>query len=152
MGHAVEGTVAWLKKLPPGQRIRALKLLKNSPSRHVREIEAAARHEIELAMRHGCSMPRINAFQQRGEHYHVRGMKLSRYGSRVGNHPGVRETQRWTPPQAVGDEDRYDRMDAIDAALCNDPPSVSGLQFQQLQMRRGRIEKQKLKKNNKADA
>lgn len=156
---AVVGTVAWLKQQSPERRAEAMRLLTSSASRknkkiaaavkivlaQAREMESAARSQIENARRRGCSMPRIEAYKRAGHPYRNPGMRLSRHGSRIGNSPGVLETQRWTPPQAVTLEDRYDAMDAVEAAACNDPPSVTGIQMQQIQFRKGRLEKQKLR-------
>ncbi len=146
MSHAVERTVAWLMQYPPGKRRRkALEVFysKGTPKptrRMAAEVLRRTNIEIDEATKRACSKARIDGHVDRDEHHRVPGMRRSRFGSRVGNNVGVRETQRWTPPHAVGLEDRYDAMDAIDAALCDDPPSVTGIQFQQLEMRHGRLD------------
>lgn len=146
MGSAVEGTVAWLMQYPPERRRRlALGLFYNKLTpKPTREMAAEVLRRVNIvideAVKHACSMARIDGHLHRNEHHRVRGMKLSRYGSRVGDHPGILESRRWTPPQAVSLEDRYDAMDAIDAAACTDPPSITGVQFQQLEMRNGRLD------------
>lgn len=141
MGRAVEGTVAWLRREPPERRLKLIKELRKIYSaKFIVAVERGARAEIEQALREACSMPRIIDFRNRGKRYRERLMKLSRFGSRVGDAPGVRETRRWTPPQAVVLEDRYDAMSVLEAMHCSDPPSVTGLQLEQLRMRRGKLE------------
>lgn len=152
---AVEGTVAWLMQFPPDRRRRlALQLFysRGTPKqtrRMASEVLARVQILIETVRKHACSMSRYIAHVDHGEHHKVCGMRISRYGSRIGDAPGVLETRRWTPPQAVTLEDRYDAMDPIEAAACRDPPSVTGIQMQQIQMRNGRLERPKPPKRKK---
>lgn len=149
MGHAGESAVRRLMSYPPDRRRRmvlqvlASKIASKQDRRIACEVLARTMIEMDEIKKRACSASRMDGHIDRNEHHKVKGMKLGRYGSRLGDAQGVRETRRWTPPHAVTLEDKYDKMDAIDAALCNDPPSVTGIQFQQLEMRRGRIKRNK---------
>lgn len=106
----------------------------------IRSLGAAAANDlrrryqriINQAQAEGCSSARIDSAVTGGEPVRVQGMKLARGRVRYGEGTPSR---RWTPSIAATTEDRYDQMSVIEATLCNDPSSVTGIQLERIRER-----------------
>jgi hypothetical protein len=130
------GFLRRLRKLPAEEQRRLLQGMRATP--RVRELLAAANAAIRRIERRGCSVAVIHATNVRGEHFVVKGRARTRHRSRIGDAEGVTPSRRLVPAAAVTLEDRYDGMTQFEAIVSRDPPSVTGLQLQELRHRRKR--------------
>jgi hypothetical protein len=141
-----------LKELGPEAALRWL--LRPDVIHHLGAKQAASLRKryqaiMDNARLNGCSAARIDSHIAGGEPVHAPGMVRGLGSVRYGDGP---PRERWTPPQAVALEDRYDTMTAIEAALCNDPSSVTGRQFQELEMRNNRVKRRAIRAVPRAKA
>jgi hypothetical protein len=129
-------------KLPAVER-RNLLLGLRDPTGRAKAMLAKAVGEIRRIARRACSVNVLDATIESGEAFVVVGRARTDFGSRIGDAEGVRPTRRLVPPAARSLEDRYDGMTTFEATVCADPPSVTGLQFQQLEHMKGREREQR---------
>lgn len=122
---------------------RNLLLGLKEPTGRARAMLGKAQREIRRLERRGCSMNVIDASTENAEPFVVAGRARTEYGSRIGDAEGVRPTRRLVPPSAVTLEDRYDGMTNFEAIVCEDPPSVSGVQIQRIGLLKGREREQR---------
>jgi hypothetical protein len=155
VSRMVEQTAERLRTMSHDDVVRAiafLRSLRQSPSRELREWAAKKKAEMTKALRGACSMPRIEQFRTRGTPWREKGMVRARGRVRIGDSAGSVPTRRYTPPQCVQSEDRYDRMSAAEAAACRDAPSITGRQLYELRLRRRDVEPRKLKRRKSKTA
>lgn len=133
-----------LRQLPAGDRLSALlrpEIFSLIGRANVARLRHEAMRTIERAQRHACSASRADAEAAGREPAEVPGMVLSREGVSFGCGP---RTRRWTPAIAVEVEDELDALTPFQAMIYRWPSSITGLQFQILEMRQGRRRQRRL--------